>query len=361
LDGWSERPEWNRSMEKTCRGEAKLKCVVIKGPRNMLVTERDFATSPGPGYVPIDVKAVGICGSDIHAFQGTQPLQTYPRVLGHEVSGTVSSASGGFDEGQPVTMEPRLRCGQCYPCRQGRYNCCVELKVVGVHADGAMCERIWAPRHLIHELPDGMPIPHGAMIEPLAIACQVVDRGRIREGDSVLVVGAGPIGLLTLQAAKARGAEVYVSEIDSARLSLAERLGADGTINPREENMRDRVDELTIGEGPNVVIEAAGSPATTEAAIELVSAGGRVVVVGLYGGKIDFEPMVIIRKELDILGSRNSTGKFPVAISLIDQGKVRVSELITHRFPLEMAPEVFGQIDSGKIRPVKALLLPSTP
>jgi 2-desacetyl-2-hydroxyethyl bacteriochlorophyllide A dehydrogenase len=322
----------------------------------MVVQDREVASRPGPDFVLIDVKTVGICGSDIHAYRGTQPFQSYPRILGHELSGLVSTGTGDLEEGQQVTMEPLLNCGECYPCRMGHYNCCTNLKVIGVHADGGMCEEIWVPRNLVHPLPPGTTLEEGAMVEPLAIACQAVDRSRLAKGETVLIIGAGPIGLLALQVAKARGATAYITEVDPIRLELARKMGADETINPAEEDLANRLDELTIGEGPNVVIEAVGSENTIRQSIEQVSAAGRVVLVGLFGGKMELEPIGIIRKELDLMGSRNSSGKFPEALSLIQGGKVDLSGLVTHRFPLEMAPEVFRDLDRGKIKPVKVLL-----
>jgi L-gulonate 5-dehydrogenase len=333
-----------------------MKCVTIKAPREMVLEDRDITPKPGPEAVLIEVKAVGICGSDIHAYRGTQPFQSYPRVLGHELSGTVSAGTGDLEEGQPVTMEPLLRCGVCYPCRIGRYNCCTDLKVIGVHADGGMCEKIWVPRELVHPLPPDSSLEEGAMVEPLAIACQAVGRSRLSKGETALVIGAGPIGLLSLQVAKARGARVFISEVDPLRLDLAEKLGADATINPVQDDIASRLDELTIGEGPNVVIEAVGSEKTITDSLELVSAAGRVVMVGLFSGKLKLEPVGIIRKELDLLGSRNSNGKFPEAISLIREGRVNLGDLVTHRFPLEMAPEVFRDLDKGALEAVKVLL-----
>ncbi len=336
----------------------KVKCVVIRKPRDMVVEDRSMPRDPGKGSVLIDVKAVGICGSDVHAYKGTQPFQTYPRILGHELAGNVSFPAGNLKEGQAVTMEPLLRCGECYPCRVGRYNCCVDLKVVGVHADGGMCERISSPKELVHPLPPNISLDEGALTEPLAIACQAVGRSRLSNGETALIIGAGPIGLLSLQVAKARGATVFVSEPDTERLDLAGKLGADALMNPAKEKIEDELDELTRKEGPNVVIEAFGSARTIKQAIDVVSSAGRVVIVGLYGRRTEFEPIALVRKELDVMGSRNSSGKFPEAISLMKEGEVRVSELITHEFPLVTAPEVFEGIDKGRIKPVKALLKP---
>lgn len=337
-----------------------MKCVVLRGPRDMIVEERESASNPGPGHVLIEVKAVGICGSDIHAYRGTQPFQSYPRILGHELAGEVSYPAGRLSEGERVTMEPLLRCGKCYPCRTRRYNCCTELKVIGVHADGGMCNRLWVPSDLVYPLPKSVTLEQGALIEPTAIGCQAVGRSRLEAGETALVIGAGPIGLMILQVARARGAEVFISDIDPERLALGESLGAEEVINPREESLGTRLEEITSGEGPVVVFEAVGSEATIKQALNVVSAAGRVVIVGLCSGGVELQPSLFIRKELDLLGSRNSSGRFPEALGLVLDGKVRARELITHRFPLEMAPRVFEEIDQGRIKPVKALLLPSS-
>lgn len=335
-----------------------MRCVVLKRPREMAVEERP-APRASENDVLIRVKVIGICGSDIHAYRGTQPFQTYPRVLGHELTGLVARSGMGLEAGQAVTVEPLIRCGSCYPCRQGRYNCCTSLKVIGVHIDGGMCEYISVPRPLVYALPEGVPLDKGALCEPLAVACQAIKRSRLVRDETVLIIGAGPIGLLTMQVAASKGASTFITDIDRDRLGLARRLGAEVAIDAGEEDVKERIMELTDGEGPNVVIEAVGSEETILQAIDLVSSAGRVVLLGLYKEDLPFRPTSLIRKELDLLGSRNSSGLFPQALGLIRDGVVDMGGLITNRFPLEEAPEVFRDIDLGRIKPVKALLIPN--
>lgn len=335
-----------------------MKCVVLRSPGDMIVEDRPVPARTDAESILVQVKAVGVCGSDIHAYRGTQPFQTYPRVLGHELAGIVAESKGGMEKGQPVTMEPLIRCGRCYPCRQGRYNCCTDLRVIGVHTDGGMCEFIPVPEHLLFSLPKNIPLDQGALCEPMAIACQAIRRSKLTPGLTALVIGAGPIGLVVMQVAKAKGAKVFISDIDPGRLELADRLGADAVINPKEASLERRLQALTGGEGANVVIEAVGSETTIRQAIDVVSAAGRVVLVGLYGGEIALKPISLIRKELDVVGSRNSSGAFPEAISLMEKGRINLAEMITHRFALEEAPEVFRGIEEGRIRPIKAVLLP---
>ncbi len=333
-----------------------LKCVVLRKPREIVVEDRPPPAGPTRGWALIKVKAVGICGSDVHAYRGTQPFQTYPRIPGHEISGTLVGPTSRLKEGQLVTVEPLLRCGGCYPCRQGRYNCCVNLRVMGVHEDGAMCEYVRVPEELVYPVPGKIPADHAALCEPAAVACQAVKRARVTSGDTVLVIGAGPIGLLVLQVASSRGAWVIASDIDPGRLALAKRLGADAAIDPERRDLSEALKDLTSGDGPNVVIEAVGSEPTIRQAIDVVSAAGRVVLVGLTGEAIPFKPIVVIRKELDVLGSRNSCGMFQGAIELIAEGRIRVGPLVSHRFNLDEAPEAFRAIDEGRVRPVKALV-----
>jgi len=323
-----------------------------------MVVEDRPVPRPSEDEVLIRVEAIGICGSDMHAYRGTQPFQTYPRVLGHELTGSVAQSGLGLEVGQAVTVEPLLKCGSCYPCRQGRYNCCTSLKVVGVHVDGGMCEYISVPRSLVYPLPEGVPLDRGALCEPLAVGCQAVKRSRLAEDETVLIIGAGPIGLLTMQVARSKGASALIVDIDKDRLGLARRLGAEVTINAAEEDLDERVMELTDDDGPHVVIEAVGSEKTIIQAVNLVASAGRVVLLGLYDGALPFRPISLIRKELDLLGSRNSSGLFPEALELIRDGVVDVGGLITNRFPLEEAPRVFRDVDLGRIKPVKALLIP---
>lgn len=337
-----------------------LRCVVLKNPREMVLEDRPLPAGPTKGWALIKVKAVGICGSDIHAYRGTQPFQTYPRIPGHEMSGVLARPTSRLREGQLVTVEPLLRCGKCYPCRQGRYNCCVHLKVMGVHADGAMCEYVRVPERLVYPLPEKIPADQAALCEPVAVACQAVKRARVVSEDAVLVIGAGPIGLLVVQVARAQGAKVFASDIDPDRLRLAERLGADATINAKRQDLSDVLKGLTDGDGPNVVVEAVGSEPTISQAIEVVSAAGRVALVGLMGDTMPFKPITLIRKELDVLGCRNSSGMFQEAIRLIADGQVNVVHLITHRFSFDEGPQVFRRIDEGQIRSMKTILFPTS-
>ncbi len=334
-----------------------MRCVTLHSPRKMRVERKELGGKPADDSILLRIKAIGICGSDVHAYKGTQPFQTYPRVLGHELGAEVAESGGDLEKGQRVTLEPLIRCGDCYPCQRGRYNCCTALKVIGVHADGGMCEFMWAPRNLVFPVPDSLPMHEVALCEPLAIGCQVVKRGQVTEEDDVLVIGAGPIGLLIAQVCKARGARVLVSEVDGDRLKMARQVGADLAVNPTESDLEEEIFDYS-GRPPTVVLEAVGSPVTIRQSLDLVSAAGRVVIVGLYGEKMEMEPITLIRKELDVMGSRNSNGMFPVAIRLASEGKVDLGALVSHRFPLESAPSVFRKIDEGSIKPVKVVLEP---
>ena len=335
----------------------KTRCVVLDRPGRMRVEERDVPERPSEGSVLVKVEAVGICGSDIHAYNGTQPFQTYPRILGHEICGTVVEGNDRHPAGERVVVEPLLRCGKCYPCSIGRYNCCVNLRVIGVHEDGGMRDLLWLPSELLYRVPRGIRVDEAALCEPLAVASHANTRAKVGEGDVVAVIGAGPIGLLILQVSRALGARVVVSDIDAERLKVASTLGAEHTVDASSPGHLEEMRTLAGRDGPTVVFEAVGSDETIAEAVGLVSPAGRVVLVGLYGSPVEFTPIEIIRREFDLLGSRNSSGMFPHALSLIETGKVQLGPLITHRFDLEEAPRVFEGIRRGTIRPLKALLL----
>ncbi len=311
---------------KRARILAPGECVVEEAPR----------PEPRPGEALLRSLRVGVCGSDAHAYAGDNPLCRYPIVPGHEAAcrvEEVNCAESPLSPGDLVVLEPLRRCGQCYPCRLGRYNCCERLQVIGVHADGAMSERFCMETSLLHRVPTDLPASLAALVEPAAIGCQAVRRGRVDEQDAVVVIGAGPIGLLTALIARSRGARVGVWEIRPDRLERAARLDFAPAINPHEgDPVRRTLDAL--GEPPSVVIDAAGQGEAIRLAIETARPAGRVVLVGLREGDAAFRHVCVIRKELDVLGSRNSAGLFPEAIAFVDAHRETLQSLITHELPL---------------------------
>ncbi|MBC8234734.1 zinc-binding alcohol dehydrogenase family protein [bacterium] len=308
----------------------------------------------------VKIKIAGICGSDLGSYLGTFSLVTYPRVPGHELAGEIveiSKNDRGLAVGDRVTIEPLVRCGHCYPCRIGRYNCCENLTVMGVHIDGGMQEYFRAPVHLVHKLPDDMHFDKAALIEPLTIGIHSVNRSKLSKGETALILGAGPIGLVILVVAKSRGAKVISVDLLESRLEQAREFGADYTINPSAENVKSAVEQITKGEMANVVFEAIGARETIENTIYLVSYAGRIVMTGYAHEPALFrEPQLITKKELDVLGSRNSQNDFPNAIRFIQSSKFHLTRLITHLFPYTEVRRAFSILET-KSEPVTKILL----
>ncbi len=336
-----------------------MKAVILDAPGQLRVGDVDIPNRK-EGEALVEIKAVGICGSDLRACKGKQPFLSYPRVLGHELAGVIEEIDDnerGLKIGDKVVIEPLIRCGKCYPCRVARYNCCVDLQVLGVHTDGGMAEYISVPIELLHKSNSDLPFSVLALAEPLTIGSQAVSRGRVHKKDRVAIIGAGPIGLMALQSAKSIGeVEVAIVDILDSRLQLAKRLGADLTINAEEVDVEEAVLDFTSGEGASVVIEAVGVAETIESTIQLVSSAGRIVFIGLGADKVCFSPHLLIKKEVDILASRTSCFMFPRALELIEEGKVDAASMITHRYKLEEAEEAFKFIEEHPDKIVKVVL-----
>lgn len=328
-----------------------MRAIVIHAPSDVQIEEWPIPT-PGPGEALLRVRLVGLCGSDLHAFEGTQPFFRYPEVPGHEVVAEVVSISPDPDpvpaipgrvqprrpqRGDRVVLDPSLPCGHCYPCRTGRYNCCAHMRVLGVHAPGAMAEYFVAPLACLHPLPDAVSDELGVLAEPLSIGCQANNRARLQAGEKCLIIGAGAVGLSVLMVAVARGAECAVSDPCLTRLAMARELGAALTLDPTRDDLPQALAHFTGGDGPPVVFEVVGRPDTLEQAVELVAAAGRVVQLGLCSQPLRFAGNILVKKELDLLGSRLHGGTLPQAVALLETGRVQPQRLITHELSLDQA------------------------
>jgi L-gulonate 5-dehydrogenase len=307
---------------------------------------RDIARpAPGVGEVEVQVAAAGLCAGDLYIYLGKNPYVTYPRVGGHEIAGTISALGAGVAGvklGERVVVEPFIGCGRCYPCRVGKRNCCANLSIVGVHRDGGFAETVIAPAANLHRIPPGMTDFVASFAEPVAIAIQACRRGAVAAGDRILVLGAGPIGLAIVEVAQAYGAEAFITDIKTERLKTAEELGAAPIA---AEKLVAEVARLTSGEGMPVVIEATGVASAMEQTIELVAAGGRIVIVGLVktGVSVQLPGLDLTRKEVTLHGSRASVDCFPEALRLLASGAIRYPSIGT-RVRLSEAPEVFARL-----------------
>jgi L-gulonate 5-dehydrogenase len=300
---------------------------------------------PADDEAVIGVEAVGICGSDIHLFTGDHPYARFPIVQGHEFAGRVlslpSTYSGPITVGQRVAVEPLLMCGSCLPCRRGRGNCCLRMRTYGAHINGALSERLAVKAALLYDAGD-LTAELAALAEPMSIGLQAVARAAVAADDTVLVFGAGPIGLAILLAAADLGARVMVVDRLEDRLTIATQLGADATaVASTAAALDDSVLEWARGDWPTVVFEATGVPSVLEDAIRIVASSGTVAVVGLSRDSVSIPMVEFTRKELTVVGSRNNMGRFAQAVDLVGRRRDVVERLISHRFPLERGVEAF--------------------
>jgi len=334
-----------------------MRAVVINAPHDVALKEVP-PPEKQPGEVMIQVRGMGICGSDIAAYKGINPLVTYPRIIGHEIAGEVLEVPQGettLMPGDRVVIEPYVYCGKCYPCMNQRTNCCENLKVRGVHVDGAMAERCSHPSHLVHKVPDGVSWERLAMVEPLTISVHAVKRARLAEGEHLAVAGAGPIGLLAAQYALVIGAVPMVIDPLEERLALARTLGIPFGINPVEENAVDRVREITGGRMAEAVVEASGSDDAIRSSIDYVAYSGRIALVGWPKREVSLPTALFTKKELDVMGSRNSRHAFAESIALVAGGKIDVASLVTRTVSFDEAPAAVREIAAYPEKFMKAV------
>ncbi|NCO40598.1 MAG: hypothetical protein AUJ96_11140 [Armatimonadetes bacterium CG2_30_66_41] len=321
-----------------------MKAVSLTRPHELQTVNRS-APQRREGEALLAVRVVGLCGSDVAAYLGTSPLVTYPRIPGHELCGEIveiDANAQGLAVGDLVCVEPLLSCGECASCRKGRYNCCMTLQVIGVHVDGALCEQFAHRIDRLHKPCSPLTEEQLALCEPLTIGMQACDRGGVSEGHRVAIFGAGAIGLCALAIARTRTEHVLLIDKVPQRLQRAKAFGAEVTVNADETEVAAAVADWTRGDGADVVLEAIGSPATIEATLDVVAFGGRVAVVGWSKAPVTFNrPQLLLQKEVDLVGSRNSRDAFPRVLELVESGRVDLRPLVTHRFPLEEAKQGF--------------------
>jgi len=315
-----------------------MKTLVCTTPGSFEYQEGQMPTLT-PGHAIIKIKKIGICGTDLHAFEGTQPFFAYPRILGHELAGELIDFDDapGFTKGETVTFIPYFNCGTCIACRSGKPNCCTNIKVFGVHIDGGMAEYVSIPSYaLIHG--EGLSTDELALVEPLAIGAHGVRRADVQPDEFVLVVGAGPIGLGIMEFARIAGAQVIAMDINENRLNFCkEKLKVHHTINPLTQNV-DELKRITNNDYPTVVIDATGSLKAITNAFAYMAHGARYVLVGLQKGEIGFSHPEFHKREATLMSSRNATrADFEHVIASMKKGLVDPTNYITHRVD-------FGQV-----------------
>ena len=320
---------------------------------------------PGPNEVLIRVAACGICGSDVHGFDGTSGRRIPPIVMGHEAAGLIAGVGVGvtqFKTGDRVTFDSTVYCGECVFCRRGEVNLCDRREVIGVSCGdycrhGAFAEYIAVPERILYHLPDAMSFPEAAMLEAVSVALHAVRVTGEIEGQTALVIGAGMIGLLTVQAARAAGAvRVFIADIDETRLNLARTLGVDEAFNLSGEELTRKILQETGGFGADIVLEAVGRNETITTAIGCVRKGGTVTLIGNITPRVEIHLQKVVSRQIRLQGSAASAGEYPEAIKLVASGKIKVKPLITAVAPLEEGPQWFKRLYAHEPNLMKVVL-----
>lgn len=317
---------------------------------------------PGSGEVTVAVRASGICGSDVHGFAGTTGRRTPPLVMGHEVAGEVAEVAPDVESlapGDRVVLRSLLACGACRNCWAGRRTLCSGRRLLGGDIPGGYAQRVTVPAAMAVPLPDGISWPTASMVEPLSVAMHALNRTPFDLLDTVVVVGAGTIGLLALVTARLRGAgTLVVSDRNRHRLDVASALGADVTVDVSQSSLPDVVRDLTDGVGADAVLEAVGLPATSLDSLAACRAGGHVTWIGNSDPKVELGMQDLVTRELTLSGAYGADAEFERAIAALHVGRVDTTSLVELVAPLEDGPRIMTQLAKGEIDAVKVVLVP---
>ncbi len=325
------------------------------------------APAPGPGELLVRVHSCGICGSDVHGFDGSTGRRQPPLVMGHEAAGSVAGVGAGvvgFREGDRVTFDSTVYCGACFFCTRGEVNLCDNRQVLGVSCGdyrrhGAFADYVVAPARIAYHLPDALRFEHAAMIEAVSVAVHAVGLTPVRVGDCALVVGAGMIGTLVGQALKLAGCtQVVDADVDAGRLELARGLGATAVINPKELDVSEFVRERTGGRGADVAVEAVGATEPVQTAIAALRKGGALTLVGNIAPTIELPLQAVVTRQLRLFGSCASSGEYPACMDLLARGAIRVEPLISAIAPLSEGPALFDRLYAQEPGLMKVILQP---
>lgn len=335
-----------------------MKTVLIDKPFEIAVTETEMPV-PKEGEALLRVLYGGICGADVASYTGNQPFTTYPRIPGHEFSAQIVSIpenDRNLKAGDIVTANPYFNCGTCYSCQRGFVNCCTDNQTMGVQRDGAFREYIVMPVERIYD-GKGLSAKELALVEPFTISYHALHRAKIKKGDRVLVVGAGPIGLFALIAAKAQGAEVYSADILDGRLEKAMHFGATGTINSAKCDIKEEAMRITNGNGFDVCVEACGQSVTFLSCIDCAAFAANIILIGNGKKETTFLHSILLKKELNVFGSRNSyPADFKAVIDLIASGEVNVLDMVSDVYPIDRAADAFKALANNDGSLAKVLI-----
>jgi 2-desacetyl-2-hydroxyethyl bacteriochlorophyllide A dehydrogenase len=335
-----------------------MKALVCTTPRHFDYINTEMP-APAKGETLLKIERIGICGTDLHAFEGTQPYFNYPRILGHELAATiVETKAVGFTAGDKVTVIPYMHCGNCIACNSGKNNCCVNMRVFGVHIDGGMREFVTVPNHALLKS-EGLSLDELALVEPLAIGAHAVKRAAVDSGEFVLVIGAGPIGLGIAQFARIAGAHVIVVDVNDDRLQFCTtHVGVEHAINPLKQDVMESLKQITSNNMPTVVIDATGNLKAINNAFAYLAHGGRYVLVGLQKEQISFSHPEFHKREATLMSSRNANvSDFEHVMESIKNGLVQPANYITHKVAFDEVATQFESLLDPNSKVVKAVVV----
>ncbi|MDR1952320.1 MAG: zinc-binding alcohol dehydrogenase family protein [Elusimicrobiota bacterium] len=336
-----------------------MKVAKVYAKKDLRLEEIEKPSITRPGDVLIKTKYVGICGSDVHLYHGANPLAILPRIMGHEIVGVVEDMGAdvkGLAAGDHIVIEPISYCGKCYACRNNMPNVCESLLVFGVQQDGGMREYFTIPQKQVLKIDKNLPWEEAVLIEPFTIGANATLRGNVGIGDTVVVFGAGPIGIAALKLAKIKGASVMVADIVDEKLEFAKKQGANVIVNTSKVKIEDAVKEWTKGEGANKVIDAVCIPKILEDALNILSVAGVFVNLSFNAAAAQVPALPLTRKQLTIAGSRLESYQFTNVIRLMESGTLRGNGLVTHKWKFSEIQKAFDFIDANAAQVKKGLL-----
>jgi len=342
-----------------------MKALLLSQYRHLELTDLPVP-EPRPDEVLIRVSACGICGSDVHGYDGSSGRRIPPIVMGHEAAGTIAAlgqSASGLSEGDRVTFDSTVYCGDCPPCLRGDVNLCDRRQVLGVSCSdyrraGAFAEFVVVPARIVHKLPENFAFEEAALLEAVAVALHAVSLVPVAPGSTALVVGAGTIGLLLQQALRVAGcSRVFVADVDPTRLKLSRELGATSTL-PAGIDLDQQILQLTNGDGVDIAVEAVGKTETVNTAINSVRKSGSVILVGNISPEVTLPLQKVVTRQIRLQGSCASAGEYPRAIELLSSGAIRVKPLITAVAPLAEGPQWFERLYAHEPNLMKVVLTP---
>jgi L-iditol 2-dehydrogenase len=343
-----------------------MKALVLEA-YGKLVLREEPSPVVGRGEVLVKVRACGICGSDVHGMDGSSGRRIPPLIMGHEASGVIAEVGPeveGWSEGERVTFDSTVYCGDCHFCRRGEINLCDHRRVLGVSCEesrqeGAFAEYVAVPTRILYRIPEGVSFEQAAMVEPTSVAVHAVNRTPVRLNDTAVVVGAGVIGLLVVQVLRAAGCgHIIAADLSPTRLELARELGADERLRSDKVDVVEAVRERTGGRGADIAVEAVGIDQTVRTAVGCVRKGGAVTLVGNVSPRVELLLQTAVTRELSLNGSAASCGEYPDCLDLMQRGTIRVDPMISAVAPLSEGARWFERLRAGEAGLVKVILGP---